>query len=67
MSDELTEFFYVVRTYSGPTRPKVLWKLESRRFRNRQDAEDWKEFCEQGHKNKKHWHEWFVVSRMEKA
>jgi len=37
-------YFYVIRRYSGITRPKHLFQVESRRFSRYLDAVDWQDF-----------------------
>lgn len=58
---ENTTFHYVVRTYSGPTAQKTLWKVLSRPIINYSTAVDWKEFIQTQEPNAKD-HEFFIVT-----
>lgn len=51
--------FVVVREYSGVTAKNLLWKVYSLPMRNKFDAENWKEFCEE--EEPKHKGKFFVV------
>jgi len=44
--DSTTEYFYVVRRYSGSTAQKLLLAVLSRRFPDRASAEAWMRFME---------------------
>lgn len=50
---------YVARSHSH-TDTQMLWKILSRPFKNKHDADIWKEFCEDMEKNKQH--TFFIVS-----
>jgi hypothetical protein len=53
-------YFFVMRTHSGPTSNKVTYQLMSRRFDNKQTAENWASYIAKCQSNKNH--EVFVVS-----
>jgi hypothetical protein len=57
--------FHVLRTYSH-TDKRCLWKVESRPFVRREDADFWKEFVEKEYKTEhpKGKHIFFVVERL---
>lgn len=64
---ELVTYYYVMRTHSHTDR-QCLWKLMSRRFKERFDAEQWMDWCiieDQKYCRKKH--EFFVISRLEEV
>ncbi len=60
--NDLKKYYYVMRTYSH-TDKQQLWKVVSRRIKNKNDAETWKELCEKTEKNKKH--NFFIISKKE--
>lgn len=51
--------YYVMRTYSSHSAKTQLIKVCSRAIEKRENAEDWKEFCQSQEKNKDH--EFFIV------
>lgn len=46
--------YYVMRTYSSHAAKTQLIKVCSRAFKRKQDAENWKDFCESEEKDKEH-------------
>ena len=50
---------YVARSHSHTDR-QMLWKILSRPFRDKHDANIWMDFCESMEKNKQH--TFFIVS-----
>lgn len=56
----------VVREYNGPTSRKTLWKVLSRRMKDKFSAEEWMDFEKKTEKCK-HGQEFFIVTKMEEA
>ncbi len=54
--------YYVVRTYSGTTTQKELWKVLNRPIRDKVTAENWLEYCEETEPNSDKY-EFFIVSK----
>jgi hypothetical protein len=52
--------YYVCRTHSHTDRQQ-LWKVMSRPFRHKEDAEAWKEYVASFEKNKEH--KFFIIQR----
>ena len=47
-------YYRVMRTHSSVTSNVTLWKVMSRRMKTRQNAFEWKDFCEGEEKNPEH-------------
>ena len=60
----LVPYYYVVRTYNGPTARKTLWKVLYRRMKDKRSAEDWMDFEKKTEKTKCK-QEFFVITKME--
>jgi hypothetical protein len=58
--------FYVIRTHSH-TDKQQLWKVMSRGIKEKQQCDDWKDFCEQQYleENPNGHHKFFVVEKQE--
>jgi hypothetical protein len=62
----MVPYYYVVRTYNGPTARKTLWKVLSRRMKSELVADGFLNFERGLYKSRKP-HEFFVVMKMEEA
>ena len=55
--------YYVVRSYSGPTAKKELWKVLSRPIKSYNEAETWLDFCKENTPNAGKY-EFFIVTKV---